>query len=355
MPLLKVPGFVGPQIAIGIALLLLVAGEAAAADNRDGSRQSSLDGLGVISPSAIHLSWHLLNTTQAPSPRNWFGFAYDVADKYAVLYGGYDPLAGPTAYSDTWTFSAGKWTNLHLSVHPSGLSGLVMAYDPDLRGVLAFGGEALFGSAYYNDTWLFHAGNWTQLTPSVSPPPRSQYAMAYDAYDSEMVLFGGYNSGGVTLSDTWTFNGTTWSQVHSPRSPPGSQFASMVFDSQTNQTLLRGGVNSSSGAVAGTWAFQAGTWKLLPRTSTPLRVHAPMATLANGTPVFFSGQNSKSGATYNTTYEFFAGYWHLVHTSNTPSPRPLGGIAYDPQEKGTVYFGGGEYTIGIYNATYVLR
>jgi Kelch motif protein len=315
-------------------------------------------GRGSLSSAAPNhtkaLSWQQLPTTVAPSIRNWFGMAYDPVAKYTVLYGGYNPNAG-VAYSDTWIFSAGNWTNLNLAVHPSGLSGLKLVYDPRLGGVVAFGGEALYGSSYYNDTWLFKAGNWTQLFPTVSPSPRSQFAMAWDNTDSEIVLFGGYH-GGAAYSDTWTFNGTTWTPVVTAVHPEGRVFANMAFDARSGKTLLDGGNNYTLGPVNKTWAFSRGTWKSLPHSNMPGRTHTPIATLANGTPFFFGGQASypSSVPLYNTSYEFFGGQWHQVHVSNAPSPRSNGGLVYDASVGHLLMFGGG--IVGaMWNQTYVLK
>jgi hypothetical protein len=290
------------------------------------------------------LAWHLVKTTHAPAKRNWFGMAYDAADNYTVLFGGYNGFTS-TFHSDTWSFVAGKWTPLHLATHPSGDSGLVLVYDPALKGVVAFGGEAPIGSAYYNDTWLFQHGAWTQLSPSSSPPPRSQYAMAYDTADAQLVLFGGYNGGAQELSDTWVFNGTTWAKVASTAGPEGRQFASMVYDRLTHQTLLVGGQNVTLGPTTDTWSFHAGSWTLVAGSNTQSRVHTPIASMGNGTPMYFGGQSASNSTLYNTSFEFFGGSWHMVSFANAPSPRENGGLVYDAKDGHMMDFGGGQYPV----------
>ncbi|MCI4350986.1 MAG: hypothetical protein L3K15_05685, partial [Thermoplasmata archaeon] len=51
--------------------------------------------------------------------------AYDARDKYVVLFGGF----GASVFGDTWSFSAGIWTQLHPASHPSARYGAVMAFD----------------------------------------------------------------------------------------------------------------------------------------------------------------------------------------------------------------------------------
>jgi hypothetical protein len=293
---------------------------------------------GVASPKLV---WHLVNTTVAPSERNWFGMAYDASDNFTVLYGGYDPST-PTSYFDTWEYAAGKWTQLHPTSHPSAPSGLNLVYDPALGGVAALGGRSPFGGTFYNDIWLFKAGIWTMLTPTVSPPARSQYAMAYDGTDSEIVLFGGY-SGGVAMSDTWTFNGATWVQVTVDHHPSGRIFANIAYDPNSDQTLLSGGINLTTGATASTWSFSHGQWNVVHDSGTPSRVHSPIASLANGTPFFFGGQSGASYKfpLYNSSFEFFGGHWHKIRIANAPSSRSNGGLVYDARDGYVLMFGGG--------------
>ncbi|HTT25776.1 MAG TPA: kelch repeat-containing protein [Thermoplasmata archaeon] len=304
--------------------------------------------------AAKALSWKQIVTSHAPSLRNWFGMAFDAADNYTVLYGGYDPSIG-SFYWDTWEYLGGVWTQLSPAYHPSASSGLKMVYDPVLKGVVAFGGESPYGGTYYSDTWLFQNGSWTQLFPTTSPSPRSQYAMAYDAADSEIVLFGGSAGGSNDYSDTWTFNGTTWARVVTAVHPQGRLFANMAYDAKSGKTLLAGGINQTSGPYNATWTFSGGTWKRLSHSDFPGRQHTPIATLANGTPIFFGGQSPTTPwGLYNTTYEFFGGKWHHVRVANAPAPRSNGGLVYDAIDGHLLMFGGGIYG-SMWNQTYILR
>jgi hypothetical protein len=66
-----------------------------------------------------------------------------------------------------------------------------MTYDPkDGYGVL-FGGDNNSSSWVYGDTWKFQNGNWTNITPSLSPSARGFASMTYDAQDGYVLLFGG--------------------------------------------------------------------------------------------------------------------------------------------------------------------
>jgi hypothetical protein len=300
------------------------------------------------------MNWHRISTTVAPGPRDRLGMAYDPTDGYTVLYGGYNYLLGTPFYYDTWAYSAGVWTDLNLSTHPPAPSGFQMAYFPPLHGVVLFGGECPYGGCFYNQTWLFKGGVWTQLHPKQSPPARSQYAMAYDAATKNMVLFGG-TDGGNYLQDTWVFTGKTWKEVSVIIAPPGRYAATMVYDPASKEMLLFGGYNNTFGPTPGTWAFKSGVWWSLSKAKTPSRTWTPAATLPNGTPIFFGGLNAGNSTVYNSSYEFYGGSWHAVVFGSPPAPRTLGGLAYDAADGYTLDFGGvNPNTAQFYNDTNAL-
>ncbi len=329
-------GFPGgsPVRRAGVALLtavicasMIVSGSGSAAGHSAGSKTK--------------LRWLEITSASTPPARDWAAMAYDAADRYVVLYGGYNPNAAGL-YSDTWTFQGGVWTERYPANHPPATSGLRLAYDPTLKGVLAFGGQAAYGSAFYNDTWLYRGGNWTNLTPSgPSPSPRSQYSMAYDALDKEMILFGGTNAANVDLNDTWAFNGTAWKPIPTSVSPPGRHFAGMIYDAAAGVTLLVGGYNYTTGDESGTWAYRSGTWTNVTHPGALPALAFPYVTnTKNGTPILFGGSDQATGVYLNTTYEFLGGHWKVVRSINAPTPRNNGGFAYDARDGWIVLFGG---------------
>lgn len=72
------------------------------------------------------------------------------------------------------------------------------------------------------------------------PPARTSAAMAFDAFNGTVVLFGG-ESRSSSLNDTWTWNGTEWKQAHPSTSPPPISGAQMTYDPVTHDLLLVGG------------------------------------------------------------------------------------------------------------------
>lgn len=196
--------------------------------------------------------------------------------------------------------------------------------------------------------------SWQQQSPSAPlPPARDSAAMAYDAADGEMVMFGGESVSGSTatcFSDTWTYSGGTWTQVTTSPSPTARWGASMVYDAADGYVVLFGGGCNGQGYLGDTWEFHKGAWtELNPATSPPAREYAGMAyDAADGYVLLFGGnsQTTVGGTTANVTYgdtwEFKAGVWtQLPITAGTgPSARTWVTMCYDSSYGKVLMFGG---------------
>jgi hypothetical protein len=88
--------------------------------------------------------------------------------------------------------------------------------------------------------------------PAAQPPARTNAAMAYDASNGSVVLFGGA-SNSHTLNDTWIWDGSGWTQAHPTTTPPALTNPQMTYDPVSHDVLLVGGQEferSNNGPVA---------------------------------------------------------------------------------------------------------
>jgi hypothetical protein len=156
-------------------------------------------------------AWTNLTTqlTQAPSPR--FGHAgyYDFIGGAFYIFGGQE-MQGSVASvaSDTWTLgrSHSAWSLITPDggASPTAVYDAAMAFDSRaIRGLL-FGGYLASGQAV-NTVWELTEGGaaWIQRHPSMLPSARAQHAMAYDAANDRVVLFGGSSND----AETWEWTG----------------------------------------------------------------------------------------------------------------------------------------------------
>ncbi|HYA57272.1 MAG TPA: kelch repeat-containing protein [Thermoplasmata archaeon] len=247
----------------------------------------------------------------SPSPRYGAAMAYDSADREVVLFGGWN--ATGRLLDDTWTFAKGHWHNVTASVinstnTPSPRAGASLANDPQGPGALLFGGCLGTGCTPTNDTWRFSGGVWTLLHLSTAPPARSFAAMSWDTEAQEVLLFGGNGTSGL-LNDTWTFSGGSWSKLHLTSSPSARGWSGLTDDPAEGGVLLFGGVGPSGSFPRDLWEFRNGTWTSLSLSGPPLGREGAVWSVdfANDQIVLFGGQAIRSGTPTTDSDTWFLG------------------------------------------------
>jgi len=263
-------------------------------------------------------TWTWDGNTWSEVPRTWpenrfgAGMARDAATGQVVLFGGRD--YANQLFNDTWTWDGTSWTEQHPSVSPPARVWTNVVYDAATKQLVLFGGNT--GTSNLNDTWTWDGTSWTQQFPTNSPSPRRAPAMAYDAATGQVVLFGGYD--GVSqsdLNDTWTWDGTNWTQQTPSTSPPARQFATMAYDPPSNQVVLFGGwIRSSNTFLNDTWTWDGTNWtEQHPVAAPSSRYNSTMAYDATTQMIeLFGGSNSTCPnklCDYNDTWGWNGSNW----------------------------------------------
>ncbi|HTT35853.1 MAG TPA: kelch repeat-containing protein [Thermoplasmata archaeon] len=239
-------------------------------------------------------AWHA-DTAPGPGPPARWGaaVAYDAPAQAIVLFGG--TAENGSVLGDTWTFSAGAWHEIAATAAvPAPRAGASLAADPWDNGVVLFGGANATG-AFLNDTWTFSAGTWTDRTATAGtgPTARSNTTLTYDPSRSATLLFGGWD--GTSLADTWALVEGRWSSMTPvlPTSPGPRYGAAATYDALDGYLLLFGG-------NIGTGHFS--TWVLLgPLSAT---IDGPPGSIAPGVPVGFTAVLVGGLPPFNETWEF---------------------------------------------------
>ncbi len=296
-------------------------------------------------------TWTDMGTTlgsNQPSERYIAMMAYDPVDQYVVLFGGDGPSG---ILGDTWVFQNGQWADLTGSQTsaPAARCVAAMTWDAKDGYVLLFGGYNEDGT-YYNDTWSFVHGSWSEITTSTAPSPRWRSVIAYDATDQYVVLFGGTpnDATGEALHDTWTYAGGNWTNITSDvaGAPPSTYRASAVWDAADGYVLMFGGCTDSTCPTQDTYSYVNDTWTDLTSsdgTAPSARVYTWM-TWDNATNqvILFGGGSSDTGPGLNDTWAFAGGKWYdeSANLSIAPEARGWQTMAYDPQFDSVILFGG---------------
>ena len=220
------------------------------------------------------------------TPRQNSQAAYDAANGTVVLFGGWVD-SSHSYLGDTWTWDGTSWTQQTPPVSPLARSNAMMAYDPDTRTVVLFGGVG--AATLFQDTWSWNGVTWTPMSPAASPPALQDAGMTYDPIHHQVVLFGGQDSGGVSdpycdsqssrCNGTWTWDGTTWTE-HTPATVPCVRDQGLLaFDPVTQKVLLFGGFHDDPYAACptgshnylnDTWTWDGATWTQLTPSQSPV-------------------------------------------------------------------------------------
>jgi hypothetical protein len=210
--------------------------------------------------------WSNITPTVSPSPRSSAVFADDPADGYSVLFGGIGPN-GTT--NQTWTFANGTWTQLHPAVSPPPLAFAAMAYDPNSSELVLVGGLTPGSLSASSDTWLFHAGVWTNDSLSVRPPGWVSPFLGYDPATGHLLLFGGVSAVFFPsyTQQTWAFLGDHWANLTAAggSGQPGSRaWALGGYDPVRRETLMYGGGAGGASILGDLWSYSdRGSWSQL--------------------------------------------------------------------------------------------
>lgn len=289
-------------------------------------------------------------TNASPPGALWSSVSNDPADREVVDFGGCAVSECPENF--TWVFSNGTWTNItDPSASPPALAGASMDYDPNMGGLLLFGG--LGNSGYLNETWLFSGGRWTNLSwIGPAPPARVWASMAFDPAPAEngSVLWGGYNVNIGFFNDTWiweAWSGWVFQNVSVP--PTWGDGASMYYDAADSAMVLYG-----AGFTSSTWEFYGNEWWKVNTPAPPYRYGAGMVYDPSiSALLLFGGVN---GTVYlNDAWEFSGGTWSNITAAlgTPPPPRYYSGLTLDPTGTVPFLFGGANATTDL-NDTWTL-
>lgn len=285
--------------------------------------------------------WGLVDSGFGP-PSTYYGvMAYDESDGYVVLFGGCTPF-GSITYScvsnDTWTFHAGVWTNATSSRAPPARVFAGMTYDAADGYILLFGGltqPTPSKTVVVNDTWEFVNGSWSQLTPIRSPPPSEQPDLVYDGADGYVLM--------VTGSLSWTFLGGVWTNItgsvtNAPTEPTGA----IAYDATDRYVVLFGNYSTSDPAFdTSVWTYSAGTWT--DRTASGPLPGSPPTLWFDMPFVYDPARGAVELYTQwgnGTVFEYRAGGWSKVVPVTAPPSVEDEEIAYDGSDGYLLMFSG---------------
>ncbi|HEV2167282.1 MAG TPA: hypothetical protein VGS23_09980, partial [Thermoplasmata archaeon] len=193
---------------------------------------------------------------------------------------------------------------------------------------------------------------WINVTPTgmgSSPPAAASAVMAYDPDSHATIFFGGCAQSQCPGNQTWAYANGTWSNLTDRKSAPPARYgAVMDYDRNMPGLLLFGGHSAGSTYLNDTWLFQNGDWTNLTRISPTAPAPREYASMAfdpdpeeNGS-VLFGGHVYNYGPSSDTwIWEGWSG-WVFLNTSAPPPVSEYASMAYDPLLHAIVLYGCGD-------------
>lgn len=271
-----------------------------------------------------------------PAARTDAAMAYFPERRSVILFGGTD--SSGKALDDTWEFdgNARQWRQLSVASHPSART-TTLAYHARRHSVALFGGIGADGTAQ-SDLWVLdQTGAWSKIAQPSTPPARGGAALAYDLRVDSLLMYGG-TTGTQPLSDLWELPGdsNTWNLRTLGMPVPVVLKPRMVYD---GRYVLLIGSDEASPVDIRVWRLES-MWTAMPPPAgnTPPSRRTDFALsydLKNDAVILFGG--NAAGTAMNDTYAWnpLDSRWTLLGAAGTPTARSRAAMAYVPELGGS--------------------
>jgi len=254
---------------------------------------------------------------------------YDAADGYLLMFGGYVGAIGSFGPNVTWVFLNNTWYRLTSAVEPPASPVVGMAYDPVNREVVMYEGVTAG-----DQTWSYSAGNWTNLSGTSGIAGGRLFepqAITFDDALDQVVLSGAEPTSGVKgtyAQEIWGLShGGSWENL----TVVPSQLAVMLGWSPMNDSLLFANCTEIL-------SFQSGSWTI---SETP-PVGGPC--LDNGGVPFGSmitwDPSIPGFLVLSIAFAYEYGQSWTMLPNVLPLPGQDGALTYDDNSAAAVEFGG---------------
>jgi hypothetical protein len=282
--------------------------------------------------------WVKLSPVPTPGRVTGFGLANDPIHAETVMFGGVDFQER----SHTYVFRNNQWAFQIVNQHPAGRSLFAFASDPD-RGVSwLFGGLDDVGDLL-NDLFMLRGRVWSRMRTEGGPPFCFNPLGAYDKGRERFILM-------CDNADIWEWDGIQWYDFSSTvvsDQPGDRRFAALVFDERLGRVVLYGGFDEFN-YLGDIWTWDGAKWteiKTKPKDSPPPRGLSAMFydPISQRTVIYGGiGRPTIDDAVkrYNDMWSFDGSKW--TQLSPTTNPGPLYGpqVGWDPASETIVMFGG---------------
>ncbi|HSN67785.1 MAG TPA: hypothetical protein VLV48_00980, partial [Thermoanaerobaculia bacterium] len=290
--------------------------------------------------------WLQLFPETRPSGRGGAAFVWDSFANRGILFGGV--VASGLPIGDTWEYRNGAWRQLEVPNQPSARKYAAATFDRVRNRMILHGGvsttvgtdadgDETRTDQILRDTWEFDGTTWTRTVeqgPDVAAP-----VIVYDGTRDTTYLVGMKTDSTTAM---YRYTGSGWEAITPATLPICLSRASAVWQAYEGNVVLYGGA-CVTGLVPGvTWEWDGTNWKAVEGGGSAGRVfgHAMAYDQARGESILFGGTDIDVGTEVNFTYKYRASKWQGAFTVYSPGPRSLFGFTTDPENDAVWLYGG---------------
>ena len=287
-------------------------------------------------------------STTSPSARAFHSMAYDAESNRVIMFGG-GLVVGQSAETWAYDFDSNTWSDRNPTVRPPARDSFGMAYDAESDRIVIFGGFDGANLGGFGDTWAYNysSNTWTNMNPTTAPSARFGHCIAYDATSDQIIVVGGHfqtqTVGPILYRETWAYNYNLnrWTNVTGPGGPSKSNWCALAYDADSAEVVLFGG--QGGGISDETWAYNysSNTWTNLNPDPKPSArwFHAMAYDSLSDRTVLFGGESGQH-LTDTWSYNLNTNTWTNTNPAAHPSGRSGLPMAYDAKSDRLVLFGG---------------
>ena len=335
-------------LLVGLVVGLTIGDGDSASESKTPAPEASESSTKTPAPSTPpkqRSEWVRVATAAAPSARIGHQAVYDPLRRQVVVFGGWSRWGG-RMFNDTWGWNGSRWELLgQRGMAPSHRHSHAMAFDARRGRVVLFGGyDKQARGRRLSDLWEWDGRRWQRVSqPRARPKPRAWHAMTWDSKRQQVLLFGG-NLGRTPSGALWSWDGRQWRRLQAsgatPR--PRSNFA-MAFDDRRGVLVVHGGDDTSKRRYGDLWEWDGARWRQPDQGATKPGVRTGHSMVFAGEQVLlFGGKGTKGTGRRGDLWGWDGVRWVQRQSATPPGKRSGQVLAWDPDRRVLVLFGGGK-------------
>lgn len=235
-------------------------------------------------------SWQATNTgIDVPSGRQSHSALWDSSNNQMIIWGGYDGTRTNTGgrydpITDSWLT-----TSTGIGV-PSGRQHHSAIWDTSNSQMIIWGGNESGGGADTGGRYDPVTDSWQATTTINAPSGRYDQVTVWDTSNNQMIVWGGYDGGSTDTGGRYDPNTDSWQSTSIDSNVPTARTShTAIWDDRNKQMIVWGGVDSAITNTGGFYDPDTDSWQVMSVENNTPPPRAEHTAIWNGSKVLIWG------------------------------------------------------------------